>query len=137
VARRRWQVQTLGCGQSNRNVGKVAKFGGVALLVGEGAVGIWSDFQSQKRASRQAADLRAWTIVAGQIADETVQSWRAAATEAVHAMCDEDLRTIGRQRLALLASMSKTDSTVRALHKLDDEILGALGKLSPGSARPT
>lgn len=121
-----------GAVKAAKNVGKAAKFGGAALVVGEGAVGVWLDYRSHKRAVQDAADLRDWTAAAGQIARETVGSWSAAASEAAHAMCDDDLRTIGRQRLALLATMSDSSTTAQALADLDDEILALLITLSQG-----
>lgn len=89
-------------------VGKAAKFGGVAVVVGEGAVGIWADYRANKRAGNETVDLRAGTLAVRRITDETVNSWSVTAAGAAHAMCDENLCTVGRQRLVVLASRSRS-----------------------------
>jgi Predicted GTPases len=119
-----------GAVRAAENVGKAAQVGGVVLIVGEGAVGLWADYRAQQQAARAADAMRAWTQTVRQIAEETTRDWIATADLAVHAMCDEDQQLVGRRKVLLLAEVADADDTVRQLVALDDEILGLLQQLS-------
>jgi predicted GTPase len=118
-----------GATKASLRTAKVAKFAGPALLAGEAAWGVWSEYQQARRTQERADQARSWRAAALTIAADATGPWADAAFAEMNELCDRELQVIGRQRLLVLAGLELQGDEIRELVAIDSELLDQLACL--------